>query len=367
MKRIRGYKYRAYPDSMQQEYFEKTFGCSRYVFNHYLDMRRSMWAEWHDNMSYTEMSRDLSHNLKKEKVWLKEADSTALQQTLRHLDAAYRNFLSKRGGYPRYKSKREAQSYRTMNVHDSIRIDKRYIRLPKAGNVKIRNTREFSGRILSATISKTAGGRYYISLQVEEEYEVLANNGGKIGLDAGLKNLYTDSNGETVAASRTLSRHEKKIKRLQRRLSRKEKGSKNREKARLCLAREHEKVADIRNDFQHKVTHRLSIENQVVCIEDLNVRGMIRNHRLAKSISDASWSGFYRKLAYKMEDHGGTLVKVPRTYPSSQLCSSCGYRNRDIKDLSIRAWTCPECGAVHDRDVNAAVNILRKGLEIMAA
>ena len=367
MKRIRGYKYRAYPDSMQQEYFEKTFGCSRYVFNHYLDMRRSMWAEWHDNMSYTEMSRDLSHNLKKEKVWLKEADSTALQQTLRHLDAAYRNFLSKRGGYPRYKSKREAQSYRTMNVHDSIRIDKRYIRLPKAGNVKIRNTREFSGRILSATISKTAGGRYYISLQVEEEYEVLANNGGKIGLDAGLKYLYTDSNGETVAASRTLCRHEKKIKRLQRRLSRKEKGSKNREKARLCLAREHEKVADIRNDFQHKVTHRLSIENQVVCIEDLNVRGMIRNHRLAKSISDASWSGFYRKLAYKMEDHGGTLVKVPRTYPSSQLCSSCGYRNRDIKDLSIRAWTCPECGAVHDRDVNAAVNILRKGLEIMAA
>ena len=162
-------------------------------------------------------------------------------------------------------------------------------------------------------------------------------------------------------------KHEKKIKRLQRRLSRKKKGSKNSEKARIRLAREHEKVTDIRNDFQHKVTHRLASENQVVCIEDLNVKGMIRNHRLAKSISDATWSGFYRKLEYKMEDHGGTLVRVPRTYPSSQLCSCCGYQNREVMDLSIRAWRCPECGAEHDRDVNAAVNILRKGMEILAA
>ena len=319
MKRIRGYKYRAYPDSEQQEFFEKTFGCCRFVFNYYLDMKRSRWFEWHDNMSYSEMSRHLSHELKKEKMWLKEADSTALQQTLRHLDGANENFLRKRGGYPRYKSKRSLQSYRTMNVNDSIRIDERSIRLPKTG------------------------------------------------LDAGLKNLYTDSNGETVANPRTLIKHEKKIKRLQRRLSRKKKGSKNSEKARIRLAREHEKVTDIRNDFQHKVTHRLASENQVVCIEDLNVKGMIRNHRLAKSISDASWSGFYRKLEYKMEDHGGTLVRVPRTYPSSQLCSCCGYQNREVMDLSIRAWRCPECGAEHDRDVNAAVNILRKGMEILAA
>ena len=319
MKRIRGYKYRAYPDSEQQEFFEKTFGCCRFVFNYYLDMKRSRWFEWHDNMSYSEMSSHLSHELKKEKMWLKEADSTALQQTLRHLYGAYENFQRKRGGYPRYKSKRSLQSYRTMNVNDSIRIDDRSIRLPKAG------------------------------------------------LDAGLKNLYTDSNGETVANPRTLIKHEKKIKRLQRRLSRKKKGSKNSEKARIRLAREHEKVTDIRNDFQHKVTHRLASENQVVCIEDLNVKGMIRNHRLAKSISDASWSGFYRKLEYKMEDRGGTLVRVPRTYPSSQLCSCCGYQNREVMDLSIRAWRCPECGAEHDRDVNAAVNILRKGMEILAA
>jgi putative transposase len=367
MKRIRGYKYRAYPDSEQQEFFEKTFGCCRFVFNYYLDMKRSRWFEWHDNMSYSEMSSHLSHELKKEKMWLKEADSTALQQTLRHLDGAYENFLRKRGGYPRYKSKRSLQSYRTMNVNDSIRIDDRSIRLPKAGSVKIKNTRDFDGRILSGTISKTPSGRYYISLQEEEEYEVLPNKGGKTGLDAGLKNLYTDSNGETVANPRTLIKHEKKIKRLQRRLSRKKKGSKNSEKARIRLAREHEKVTDIRNDFQHKVTHRLASENQVVCIEDLNVKGMIRNHRLAKSISDASWSGFYRKLEYKMEDHGGTLVRVPRTYPSSQLCSCCGYQNREVMDLSIRAWRCPECGAEHDRDVNAAVNILRKGMEILAA
>ena len=367
MKRIRGYKYRAYPTEKQREFFEKTFGCCRFVYNYYLDMKKSMWTDWHDDMSYSETSSDLSHVLKKEKEWLKEADSTALQQTLRHLDTAYQNFLSKRGGYPQYKSKRSSQSYRAMNVNDNIRIDERSIRLPKAGNVKIKNTRDFDGRILSATVSKTPSGRYYISLQVEEEYEILPNKGGETGLDAGLKALYTDSNGETIDNPRTLKRHEKKIKRLQRRLSRKKKGSKNSEKARIRLAREHEKVTDIRNDFQHKVTHRLASENQVVCIEDLNVKGMIRNHRLAKSISDASWSEFYKKLEYKMEDHGGTLVRVPRTYPSSQLCSCCGYQNREVMDLSIRAWRCPECGAEHDRDVNAAVNILRKGLEILAA
>ena len=367
MKRIRGYRYRAYPDKKQQEFFSKNFGSCRYVYNHYLAMRKAEWEEWHGTMSYNDTAKDLANNLKKENEWLKEADSSALQQSLRHLDNAYQNFFSKRAGYPKFKRRRSDQSYRTMNNNNSIRIEGDVIRLPKAGKIKIVNTRNFEGRILSATVSMTSSGRYYISLQVEEEYEILPNKGGKLGIDAGLTVLYADSNNNKIINPKTLSKHEKRIRRLQRELSRKKKGSKNREKARIRLAREHEKVADIRNDFQHKMTYRLASENQVVCIEDLNVKGMMRNHRLAGSISDASWSEFFRKLEYKMEDRGGTLIRVPRTFPSSQKCSCCGRQNREVRDLSVRTWICPECGTKHDRDVNAAVNILAKGLEMLAS
>ena len=241
------------------------------------------------------------------------------------------------------------------------------IKLPKAGSVKIVNTRNFDGRIISATVSRTASGRYYISLQVEEGYEVLPNKGGEIGIDAGLKVLYTDSDSNSVINPKALAKHEKRIRRLQRSLSRKQKGSGNREKARRKLATEHEKVANIRNDFQHKISYRLANENQVVCIEDLDVKGMMSDHRLAKAIGDASWSGFYRKLEYKMADHGGVLVRVPRSYPSSQRCNCCGKINREVRDLSVRRWTCPDCGAEHDRDINAAKNILEKGLEMLAS
>ena len=318
-------------------------------------------------MSYNDTAKDLTNNLKKEHAWLKETDSTALQQSLRHLDNAYNNFFAGTGGYPKFKRKRTDQSYRTTNTNNNIRIEDNAIRLPKAGKVKIVNTRSFKGRIISATVSRTSSGRYYISLQVEEEFEILPNKGGMLGIDAGLTDLCTDSNSNKIINPKTLTKHEKRIRRLQRSLSRKAKGSKNREKARKRLAREHEKVADIRNDFQHKITHRLANDNQVVCIEDLNVKGMMKNHRLAKSISDVSWSEFFRKLEYKMEDHGGILIRVPRTYPSSQLCSCCGRQNSKVKDLTIRAWTCPECGAEHDRDVNAAVNILAKGLDMLAS
>lgn len=367
MKRIRGYKYRAYPNSIQQEFFSRTFGSCRFVFNHYLEKKQRLWKECHESLSYTETSKDLSHHLKKENPWLRETDSIALQQTLRHLDRAYDNFFKKRGGYPKFKSKRYSQSYRTMNVNDCIRINGDRIRIPKAGEVKIRNTRDFEGRILSATVSVSTGGRYYITLQVEEEWEVLPNNGGETGLDAGLSVLYTDSSGNAVQNPKTLRKHEKKIARLQRRLSKKKKGSKNREKARKRLARELEKVTDFRKDYLHKVSYRLASENQVVCAEDLNVKGMMKNKRLAKSIGDVSWGEFYRMLEYKMADHGGKLVKVPRTFASSQQCSSCGKKEPKVKDLSVRRWKCSACGAIHDRDVNAAINILRKGKEILAS
>ena len=368
MKRMRGYKYRAYPNKDQREFFNKTFGCCRFVYNHYLSAKKHAWEDDHTTMSYTRMSHDLTE-VKKDKDWLREPDSMALQQSLRHLDTAYQNFFSKGSGYPKFKRKRSAQSYRTMNnkAGTNIVIKDNTIRLPKAGEVKIVNTRSFSGRIMSATVSRTSSGKYYITLQVEEDYEPEPNKGGQIGIDAGLKNLYTDSNCETTVNPRTLAKHEKRIRRLQRSLSRKKKGSKNREKARRKLAAEHEKVANIRNDFQHKITHKLANENQIVCIEDLNVKGMMKNHRLAGAIGDASWSEFNRKLEYKMADHGGILVKVPRTFPSSQRCSCCGRKESKVKDLTVRKWKCPACGAEHDRDVNAAVNILNKGLEMLAS
>ena len=367
MERIRGYKYRAYPNKKQREFFAKTFGCCRFVYNHYLDMKKQAWREWHDTLTYSEMSSDLSRVLKKEKEWLKEADSMALQQSLRHLDRAYDNFFRKKGGYPKFRKKHSGQSYRTMNTNNGIRMYDDSIRLPKAGRVKISKSRDIEGRIISATVSKTPSGKYYISLQIEEEYEIKPNNGGEIGIDAGLKNLYTDSEENTVINPKTLTKHEKRLKRLHRSLSRKQKGSGNREKARKKLAAEYEKVANIRNDFQHKITYKLANENQVVCVEDLDVKGMMKDHRLAKSISDAAWSEFYRKLEYKMADHGGILIKVPKTYPSSQRCSCCGKINHKVRDLSVRRWTCPECGAEHDRDINAAVNILEKGLEMLAS
>ncbi len=365
--RIRGYKYRAYPNKKQREFFEKNFGACRFVYNYYLGKRKAKWEERYESMTYAGSSRHLSRELKREHEWLREADSTALQQSLRHLDNAYKNFFAGRGGYPRYRKKRSGQSYRTMNVNDSIRMEGDTIRLPKAGKVKTVNTRAFEGRILSATVSRTVSGRYYISLQVEEEYEILPNKGGKIGMDAGLTTLFATSDRSSIPNPKTLAKHEKKLRRLQRELSRKKQGTKNREKARIRLAREHEKVADIRNDFQHKVTYKLANENQVVCMEELNVKGMMKNHRLAKSISDASWSEFCRKLEYKMADRGGILVRVPGNYPSSQRCSCCGRQERRVKDLSVRKWRCPSCGAEHDRDMNAAVNILNKGLEMLAS
>lgn len=362
-----GYKYRIYPDKEQENLISRTLGSCRFVFNHFLAVRRDQWKANHQSVTYIQTASMLTDLKRREETcWLKEVDSMALQESLRNLDTAYQNFFAKRAKYPRFKSKHcHSQSYRTRNQSNGIRFVDGKLKLPKIGLVKIKQHRTFEGRIVNATVSRTASGKYFVSLCVEMDKEKLSrsNSGGKIGIDVGLKEFYSDSNGSTVANPRILKKLSKKLAREQRRLSRKMPRSRNREKARIRVARVHERITNIRKDFLHKLSTRLTRENQTIAVEHLNVKGMLRNHKLARSISDVSWSEFFRQLECKTKLHGGELLKIDTFYPSSQICSHCGYQNTETKNLGVREWICPKCGMHHDRDINAAKNILRKALE----
>ena len=253
-----------------------------------------------------------------------------------------------------------------MNQSNNIRITGRYIKLPKLGYIKIRQSMEI-GHINHVTIERTPTGKYFVILNVDFDPELRPNAGGKIGIDVGIKAFYSDSNGNTVSNPKYLEKSARKLIREQRKLSRKQKGSSNRNKQRIQVALVHEKITNQRNDFLQKQSTMLVRENQTICIEDLNVKGMIRNHKLAKSIASVSWAKFFEMLEYKAIWYGNELHRVPTMYPSSQTCSSCGYRNPRIKNLSIRIWECPKCHAVHDRDTNAGINILKKALQMQSA
>ena len=359
----KGIKFRAYPNKEQQTLINQTFGCCRLIYNKALSMRIDAYKH-NEKVGYSQTSAMLTA-LKKQDVYafLKETDSIALQQSLKDLDTAYKNFFSKRAKFPQFKSKRNNhQSYRTLNVNNNIRIIGKYLKLPKLGYVKFRQSMEV-GHINNVTVERTPTGKYFVVLNVDFEPEFKSNGNGSIGLDVGIKCFYTDSNGNTVKNPKYLERSICKLSKEQRRLSKKVKGSNNYNKQRLKVASVHEKVTNQRNDFLQKQSTMLVRENQTICIEDLNIKGMVRNHKLAKSIASVSWSKFFDMLSYKATWYGCTLIKVPTLYPSSQTCNCCGYQNPLIKNLAIRSWECPKCHTKHDRDINASINILNKGLQ----
>lgn len=362
----KGVKFRIYPNKEQQTIINQTLGCCRLIYNKGLAMRNEAYQNG-NKIGYLQTSAMLTELKKQDDfVFLKEVDSIALQQSLRDLDRGFVNFFQKRAGHPRFKSKHNRhQSYRTINQRDSIRIVWKHIKLPKLGYVKVRQSMEV-GKINNVTIEHTPTGKYFAVLNMDFEPQPMFNQGGSIGIDVGIKKFYSDSNGNTVSNPKYLEKSMRKLIREQRKLSRKEKGSNNRNKQRIKVALVHEKIANQRNDFLQKQSTMLIRENQTICIEDLNVKNMMRNHKLAQHIGSASWSKFFDMLSYKATWYGNDIVKIPTMYPSSQTCSYCGYKNSLVKNLAIRNWECPKCHTKHDRDTNASINILNKGLQMQS-
>ena len=365
---LKAYKYRLYPNKLQEGQMQKTFGCCRFVYNQTLAYRQELYEDKKESMNKIACNNYVNQVLKKKYEWLKEVDKFALTNSVYNMDSAYQKFFKEHAGYPNFKSKRDnKKSYSTNCTNNNIEIsfDKNKIKLPKLKWVKAKVHREFVGKIKSATISQNPSGKYFVSVLVEAEHIPMESAGCMVGIDLGIKDLLITSDGEKFDNIHATKKYEEKLAKEQRKLSHKEKGSKNWNKQRIKVARIHEKIHNTRINNLHKISHKLISENQVIVSENLAVSNMVKNHNLAKVISDCGWYELTRQLSYKAEWNDRQYIKIDRFYASSQTCNCCGYVNSETKDLSVRRWICPKCGTIHDRDINAAKNILHEGLRML--
>ena len=373
----KGFKYRIYPNQKQIVLIEKTFGCCRFVYNYMLDRKQKAYKRRKQNLSCTDL-KNLLPSVKSFRPFLKEVDSTALQQSIMNMDSAYQNFFCGRADFPKFKSRHNnLQSYKTVSAGLKL-VDDKHVQIPKVGIVRCKMHRQPQGIIKGATISRS-GNQYYISLSCEvDNPSKLPANANQVGLDLGIKAFAVDSNGVVYENPKYLDKSLSKLKFEQQKLSRMTKGSNNYKKQCKKLAKLHLHIANQRRDHAHKLSTKLISENQVICLEDLDIVGMLKKHNTgtktrdkldnnkARVILDAGWCQFVEFLQYKATWYGRQIIKINRYIPSSQMCNKCKTVNPAVKDLSVRSWVCPNCNETHDRDFNAAKNILEEGLKLAA-
>jgi putative transposase len=360
MKVKKSFKYRIYPTKEQEVLLAKHFGAKRFVWNYFLDQRKKAYLENNKTLNYYDNAGSLT-KLKKEDdyTWIKEVNSQSVQASLRDLEVAYTRFFSKQGKFPRFKSKRDRQSFRIpqSTVYKDGRLEIPKFKQP----IKVREDRPISGEILFSTISKSPSGKYYVSITCDTEHTPYKKNSNNIGIDLGIKDLAICSDGKTYPNIKNTKKYSKQLSYEQRQLSKKQKGSNSKNRQRINVAKVHERIRNSRINHIHNITTQIIRENQTICVEDLSVLNMMKNHKLAKSISDCSWSEFLRQLKYKSEWNERNLITIDKFFPSSKTCNKCKFVNQDLT-LADREWACPSCGSKLDRDKNASENILEQGL-----